>query len=216
MTNFIIFMGPPGCGKGTQSALLVERGGYHHISTGALLRREIESHSKIGQEIESLINAGHFISDEMIQDLLVDYLKKSSTQKSYILDGFPRTLHQAEWFMHYLQKTGGHLLKVFYFHVNQEILIKRLTGRFTCARCGATYNDYFKAPRVSGVCDRCEGGQFSRRKDDDPDHVRTRLKTYAEKTEPLIHYYESSGHMLKVDADRGAANVSENVLKALI
>lgn len=217
MKDFILFMGPPGCGKGTQSDLLSVHHNYHHISTGAVLRREVAAKTSLGHQVEQIISTGQFISDEMIQDMLVQYLSSQTAPCSgYILDGFPRTVAQAEWLTKYLQKTGNRLRGVLYFHVNQEILLKRLTGRFTCARCGATYNDYFSLPREDGKCDRCGCTEFLRRTDDNMDRVQTRLSVYAEKTAPLIEYYESAGLLLKIDANRSVDEIAQDVFGSLV
>ena len=215
MPKFIIFIGPPGCGKGTQAALLRDKLGYDHVSTGAVLRAEIEAGTPLGRQAKGIIEKGGFIEDSLIEDMLVSYLAEKSDRPGFILDGFPRTLTQGKWFENYLNHSGSQLEKVIYFFVLEEILTKRLSGRFTCAQCGASYNHYYKKPKVDNVCDACGHTSFSKRKDDDIAHVGERIRLYNERTGPLLPFYEKTGFLVKVDAMRRVEDIFTDVSHSL-
>lgn len=215
MKKNIVFVGPPGCGKGTQAALLKEALSLHHISTGAILRHEIEKNTLLGQQVKQIIETGSLIKDDLMFEVLVSYLTSHQHEHGFIFDGFPRTLNQAEWLDDFLSSQGQFLKSVIYFAIDEEILIKRLSGRFTCAVCGATYNEYFKKPRQENVCDVCGSGEFSRRTDDAVEHVTERLRVYHTQTKPLLPFYEKKGLVREINVMRSLEEISSEIRAAV-
>lgn len=187
MKNFI-FLGPPGSGKGTQAKLLQEKLSVEHISTGDILRKSTDP------EIQKTMKKGALISDEIMIDLIQNTLKKYP--EGWILDGFPRTVKQAESF----DETTNISYKAIYLDVKDEIIKKRLTNRRICKTCGAVYNLIQNPPKIENMCDFCKS-PLEQRADDKPDVIDARLHTYREKTEPLVHYYKEKGNLLQIDAD---------------
>lgn len=216
MKTNIVFLGPPGCGKGTQAALLKERLSLCHISTGELLRQEIQHETPLGLLVKEEMNQGRYAPEPIVLEILVAYLARHAHEKGFIFDGFPRTLSQAEWFETFLASHGETLKGVIYFAIHEEILIKRLSGRFTCAVCGATYNEYFKKPHHEGTCDVCGSHEFSRRADDTADRVAERLRVYHEQTRPLLPFYQKKGLLREIDVTRSVTEVSSEILAAVI
>jgi adenylate kinase len=216
MKTNIVFLGPPGCGKGTQAALLKERLSLCHISTGELLRQEIQHETPLGLLVKEEMNQGRYAPESIVLEILVAYLARHAHEKGFIFDGFPRTLSQAEWFETFLASQGETLKGVIYFAIHEEILIKRLSGRFTCAVCGATYNEYFKKPHHEGACDVCGSHEFSRRADDTADRVAERLRVYHEQTKPLLPFYQKKGLLREIDVTRSVTEVSSEILAAVI
>lgn len=216
MKTNIVFLGPPGCGKGTQAALLKERLSLCHISTGELLRQEIHHETSLGLMIKEEMNQGRYVPESIVLEILVTYLSRHAHEKGFIFDGFPRTLSQAEWFETFLASQGEVLKGVIYFAIHEEILIKRLSGRFTCAVCGATYNEYFKKPHHEGTCDVCGSHEFSRRADDAEGRVAERLRVYHEQTRPLLPFYQKKGLLREIDVTRSVDKVSSEILAAVI
>lgn len=192
----IVFLGPPGAGKGTHAARLAESRGLQHISTGDMLRAAVEQGTRLGQEAKSFMDQGNLVPD----DLIIDMLFETMSDAGWILDGFPRTLPQAEALDRRLRARGQGLDKVLLFDVPEDELVARLTSRLTCRSCGAIYNKRSRPPKEEGVCDRC-GGVVSTRPDDRPEAVAERLRVYAELTAPLVGYYQASGTLKRVAAD---------------
>jgi adenylate kinase len=201
----IILLGPPGAGKGTQAARLQAQRGMIQLSTGDMLREARASGSPIGLKVKAIMDAGELVSDAIVTALIGERLDSAGGQGA-IFDGFPRTQAQAEALDLLLAERGRSLDHVIELVVDEDALVKRIIGRFSCAKCGTGYHDSFKPPRVAGVCDACGSTEFDRRPDDNDQTVRTRMAEYRAKTEPILPYYEERGLVGKVD---GMASVEE-------
>lgn len=197
----IVIMGPPGSGKGTQSAVLTEKIGLYNISTGDLLRQVSTEDTPLGRDVKGLIDKGNFVPDETILKVMQEQLKKIPEEKGYILDGFPRTLPQAKALdeMMASQMPGRGLDLVLFLQVPDAYVIERIIGRSKCAHCGALYHERYKQPKVFGICDVCGHKEFERREDDTYETVLLRLKKYRKLTEPVIPYYEDKGLLVCID-----------------
>lgn len=195
----LILLGPPGAGKGTQARRLKEKYGLVQLSTGDVLRAAVAAGTEIGKRAKGIMEKGELVPDEIIVQIVGERLRQRQGGKGYILDGFPRTVAQAEALDALLAENGLKLGHVIEMKVGDEILVERLTGRFSCIRCGAGYHDKYHRPKVEGVCDHCGGRSFTRRKDDTPETVRARLQAYREQTAPLLPYYAARGVLRAVD-----------------
>lgn len=196
----LVLLGPPGAGKGTQAVILAERYGLEHISTGDIFRELIKNNSPLGIKIKKYVETGELIPDDIVVEVVIDKIKRIDAKKGFILDGFPRTLKQAEMLDEVLGKTGICIDKVFYFETSEDIIIQRLSGRRTCRNCGAIYHVVNMPPKKDGICDLC-GGQLYQRKDDEPETVRNRLKVYNEQTVDLIDYYKKRNILSTINGD---------------
>ena len=192
-------LGPPGAGKGTQATRLVEKHGIPQLSTGDMLRAAVKAETELGRKAAAIMERGDLVPDEVVVGIIDARLDHDDCAKGFILDGFPRTLGQAEALDSMLAAKGQSLDHVIEMKVDDQALVERITGRFTCAKCGAGYHDRFKTPKVEGVCDVCGGTEFTRRKDDTAETVTSRLKAYHEQTAPLLPYYEAQGVLGSVD-----------------
>ena len=195
----IILLGPPGAGKGTQAQRLQQERGMVQLSTGDMLRAAVASGSDLGQKAKGVMERGELVSDELIVGLIEDRIAQPDCAKGFILDGFPRTVAQAKALDGMLTKSGAKLDKVVEMEVDEAALTERIVGRFSCAKCGAGYHDKFKRPKAEGVCDVCGSKDFTRRKDDNAETVKTRMAAYRAQTEPLLPYYRARGILAKVD-----------------
>src|SRR5690606_5314320 len=219
-TMNLLLLGAPGAGKGTQGALIAERYGIPKISTGDLLREAVREGTPLGQKAKSYMDAGELVPDEVMLGLIQEVLTEDGTpdeavERGFVLDGFPRTLRQAEGLDRLLDEIGRPLDAVIVVSVPDDVLIRRLSGRRTCANCGAVYNVYLEPPRTAGTCDRC-GGPLVERPDDTAATVRRRLEIYQEQTEPLIAYYERSRTpVYRVDGDRPVEEVQRAIMGLL-
>lgn len=194
----IILLGPPGAGKGTQAARLEAERGMIQMSTGDMLREARASGSPIGLQVKAVMDSGALVSDAIVTALIGERLDAAGDQGA-IFDGFPRTRAQADALDLLLAERGRKLDHVILLVVDEDELVRRITGRFSCAKCGAGYHDQFKQPRVEGVCDRCGSTDFIRRPDDNEHTVRTRMAEYHAKTAPILPYYEERGLVRQVD-----------------
>lgn len=211
----IILLGPPGAGKGTQAAKLVEERGMVQLSTGDMLRAAVKAGSPVGLKAKAVMDAGQLVSDEIVSDLIGDKLDEMGPDKGAIFDGYPRTAAQAESLDAILGARGRSLDYVIELDVDEDALVERITGRFTCAKCGEGYHDKFKQPKVEGVCDVCGGTEFKRRPDDNAETVRTRMAEYRAKTAPILPIYEARGLVKRVDGMADMGDVSASIAAIL-
>ena len=199
MVMNIILLGPPGAGKGTQASRLVDEYGMVQLSTGDMLREAVKAQSEIGKQAEAVMKSGGLVSDEIVSGLIGDKLDSLSPETSVIFDGYPRTAAQAASLDEILASRGRKLDHVIELEVDEDALVDRITGRFTCAKCGEGYHDRYKLPKVEGVCDQCGSTEFKRRPDDNEETVRTRMAEYRAKTAPILPIYEGRGLVSRVD-----------------
>ena len=205
----IILLGPPGCGKGTQAFRLVEKFDMTQLSTGDMLRAARKATSELGQRVAAVMDRGDLVTDDIVISLIEERLG-DDMKGGAIFDGFPRTLAQADALGELLDRVGQKLDKVIEIKVDDEMIVRRVTGRFTCSSCGAVYHDETRRPAVDGVCDACGATEFTRRADDNEVSVRTRLLAYYRDTAPLIGYYHAHGKLVSID---GSAAVDEIAAK---
>jgi adenylate kinase len=195
----IILLGPPGAGKGTQASRLEVERGMVQLSTGDMLRAAVKSGTPVGLQAKAVMEAGELVSDAIVSGIIGERLDQPDTAKGVIFDGYPRTAAQADQLDALLAERGRSLDKVIELEVDEDALVERIVGRFTCAKCGAGYHDEFKRPKVAGTCDVCGATEFKRRPDDNEETVRTRMAEYRAKTEPIIPIYQKRGLLERVD-----------------
>ena len=202
----IILLGPPGAGKGTQASHLVEERAMVQLSTGDMLRAAVKAGTPVGQEAKAVMEAGELVSDEIVSALIGENLDANAGAAGFIFDGYPRTQAQADSLDALLAGRGQKLDYVIELEVDEDALVERITGRFSCAVCNTPYHDRFNRPEVEGVCDLCGSREFKRRADDNEEAVRTRMAEYRAKTAPILPHYEARGIVRRVD---GMAEVEE-------
>ncbi len=202
----IILLGPPGAGKGTQAKRLEQERGMVQLSTGDMLRAAVKAGSPVGLQAKAVMDAGELVSDAIVSGIIGERLDMEDTLNGAIFDGYPRTAAQAESLDSLLSERGRQLDFVIELEVNEDALVERVEGRFTCANCGEGYHDKFKLPKVAGTCDVCGHHEFKRRPDDNAETVRTRMAEYRAKTAPILPFYEAKGLVRKVD---GMADIAE-------
>lgn len=211
----IILLGPPGAGKGTQARILQEKTGMVQLSTGDMLRAAVASGSDVGKRAKAVMEAGQLVSDDIVIGVVAERLSQPDVAEGVIFDGFPRTAAQAEALDKLLAEKGMTLDAVIEMEVDDEALAARVSGRFTCAKCGEGYHDTAKRPAVDGVCDVCGGTEFKRRADDNAETVKSRLVAYHAETAPLIDYYKAAGKLRSIDGMADIDDVTAAMLAAL-
>lgn len=210
----VALLGGPGSGKGTQAELLSHALGLPHIATGDLFRENLERHTPVGDLAKTYMDRGALVPDAVTDELVEERISRQDARNGFILDGFPRTLPQAQALRELLTELGTGLSAVIYLRVPDETIVERLGGRWICHLCQAPYHTLFKAPIKPGICDVC-GGALCQREDDKPATVRARLKTFHGQTEPLVLFYRRNGLLLEVDGNGGVATVSSRIRRAL-
>jgi len=204
----IILLGPPGAGKGTQSSGLVERHGMKQLSTGDMLRAAVKAKTPVGMAAKAVMDRGELVSDEIVSSLIDENLAAMPAEQGAIFDGYPRTAAQADDLDRILEKNGRKLHHVIELGVDEDALVTRIVGRFSCANCGALYHDTANPPSKEGVCDACGSTEFKRRPDDNEETVRTRMQEYRAKTAPILPGYEKRGIVNRVDGMAGIEDVA--------
>ena len=211
----IILLGPPGAGKGTQAQRLVEHHGMRQLSTGDMLRAAVKAGTPVGIKAKEIMDKGELVSDEIVSELIDAELTAMGSETGAIFDGYPRTERQAEILDGLLAKHGRSLDHVIELGVDEDALVERITGRFSCANCGAGYHDSFKQPKEAGVCDECGSTEFKRRPDDNEETVRHRMEVYRSETAPILPGYEERGIVSRVDG-MGAIDEVTHAIDAIL
>lgn len=211
----LILLGPPGAGKGTQSRKLTEAHGLVQLSTGDMLRAAVKAGTEIGQKAKSVMEAGGLVSDEIVIGIIADRIQEPDCANGFILDGFPRTLAQAAGLDDLMNRLGKEMDVVIELKVDDNAMVERIVGRFSCAKCGAGYHDTFKKPTNEGVCDACGHGEFTRRADDNEETVKSRLMAYYRETAPLIGYYFAKEKLRAVDGMADVDSVAGQIAAIL-
>ncbi len=217
MKKELIFLGPPACGKGTQTTKLAEFLGFPHVDTGSLLRAEIQSGSENGLIAKSFIDKGHLVPVDLVGSIIKSRLAQKDCENGYILDGYPRSLEQAEMLDVINSEINGSAevnFKAIYFDLDQSVLISRIVNRCSCPKCGEIYNLKFKPPKNKGVCDKC-GEILTQRKDDTEEIAKARFETYFQETAPLIDYYKKRGVLKPINADGSIEDVWNRLIKVV-
>lgn len=207
----IILLGPPGAGKGTQARIIEKERGLVQLSTGDMLRAAVAAGSEIGLKAKAVMEAGGLVSDEIVIGIISDRIDEPDCANGFILDGFPRTLPQAAALEELLKSKGKALNAVIEMRVDDEKLVERITGRFTCGACGEGYHDKFRMPKTEGVCDNCGANDFKRRADDNAETLRARLLSYYKETSPLIGYYYAKDNLLSIDGTAAMDAVTSSI-----
>lgn len=217
MKKELIFLGPPACGKGTQTAKLAEYLGFPHVDTGSLLRAEIASGSENGKIAKSFIDKGNLVPVELVASIIKDRLSQEDCHEGYILDGYPRSMEQAEMLEEINSSINGDVatdFRAIYFDLNQDVLISRIVNRRSCPICGEIYNLKYKPTKQEGICDKC-GSALTQRKDDTEEVAKVRFETYFKETAPLIEYYKNKGVLRTINAEGSIDEVWERLLNVI-
>lgn len=214
LSNVYVFAGPPGSGKGTQAKLLAPKLKVPHISLGDLLREAVRSGTKVGEIAKGYLDAGKLVPDSVAIDVAEEAVKKDECRNGFVIDGFPRTLEQAVLFDRLLARLKFNLAKVLYIDIPLTEILKRLTGRRSCRKCGAVYHLTYNPPKVEGKCDVC-GGELYQRRDDTDEVIKVRYEVYKKQTSPLIDYYTKAGKLVHIDGTRDVNEVFKEISKAV-
>jgi len=209
----VIFLGPPGCGKGTQADKLTSLG-YIKVSTGDLLREIAKQSNELGYKVRDILKEGSLVSDKIVNQLITEFYSKTVNAAGIILDGYPRNVDQAKSLSKILSDNKKEIDVVFYFDVEEDLLVKRITGRYACTDCGTIYNEFYFDTKVANQCDNCSGHNFTKRSDDSEKVIINRLKIFKEFTEPLLEYYQD--RLVKLDGKQEVELLSSKVQEALI
>ena len=210
----LILVGPPGAGKGTQAVHLASHFSIPHISTGDIFRLNIKGETKLGLHAKSFMDAGNLVPDSVTNEMVADRLTHADAKGGFLLDGYPRNIDQADFLKNVLEKANAPLDAVLEFKLENEEIIKRLSGRRACRGCGATSHVIFEAPKVAGICDAC-GGELYQRSDDAESVIANRLSVYAEQTEPIVNYYKSAGLLKTISAVGEVSDIAARAIAAL-
>ena len=210
----LILVGPPGAGKGTQAVHLASHFSIPHISTGDIFRLNIKGETKLGLHAKSFMDAGNLVPDSVTNEMVADRLTHADAKGGFLLDGYPRNIDQADFLKNVLEKANTPLDAVLEFKLENEEIIKRLSGRRVCRGCGATSHVIFDAPKVAGICDAC-GGELYQRSDDAESVIANRLSVYAEQTEPIVNYYKSAGLLKTISAVGEVSDIAARAIAAL-
>ncbi len=210
----IILLGPPGAGKGTQAAGIVEKYNIPHISTGDIFRKNIKEGTELGKKAKEYMDKGLLVPDELTVGLVTDRISQDDCKNGFMLDGFPRNVSQAKYLDSFLQKTNIALDKVVNIEVDKSILVERAVGRRICKSCGATFHIEFNPPKENGVCDVCSG-ELYQRADDTEETVSKRIQVYLDETKPLVNYYTSQGIIANINGQQSIEKVFEDIVDAL-
>jgi adenylate kinase len=210
----IVMLGAPGAGKGTQAEMIAEKYGIPHISTGDIFRANIKNGTELGKKAKEYMDKGELVPDSLVVDLVIDRIHQDDAKDGYVLDGFPRTIPQAEALDGALAEAGDAVDFAVNVDVPDENIVTRMSGRRACVKCGATYHIKYNAPKTEGVCDNC-GSELIQREDDKPETVLNRLSVYHEQTQPLIDYYDGKGIVKNIDGTKDLNEVFDDIIKVL-
>lgn len=213
--DVFVLAGPPGSGKGTQAKLLAPRLGVPHISLGDLLREAVRNRTKVGEIAKGYLDAGKLVPDQVAIDVAEEAVTKEECKNGFVIDGFPRTVEQAKLFDGLITKLGFNLKKVLYIDILLEEILRRLTGRRSCNKCGAVFHVKFNPPKLEGVCDSCKG-ELRQRHDDTEDVIKVRYEVYRKQTSPMMEYYRKMGKLLRIDGSKPVNEVFNEISKAVI
>jgi len=216
MPTYYVMLGPPGAGKGTQAQIVAEKLGLPHISSGDIFRENIKNQTELGNLARGFMDKGNLVPDDVTIAMIRERLSRPDCTHGTILDGFPRTPTQADALAELLAEFGGEVNAVPYIKVPEDVLIERLTGRWTCRSCGAVYHMVFNPPNVNGVCDQCGSRDLYQREDDKEETVKNRIKVYYKKTMPLIEYYQSKGALVEIDGTKSIEQVTRDLLDVIV
>ena len=207
----LILLGPPGGGKGTQAKVLQDEFGLVQLSTGDMLRAAVAAGTEIGKKASAVMEAGQLVSDDIVIGIIGDRIEQPDARRGFVLDGFPRTVAQAEALDRLLAERGLKIDAAIEVQVPDAMIVDRITGRYTCAACGAGYHEKFQKPKIEGVCDRCGGREFARRPDDRIEVVQSRLDAYHRQTAPILPHYEGKGILYRIDGSLPIAEVTRKL-----
>ena len=207
----IILIGPPGSGKGTQGKVLASKLSMPYLSTGDMLRKMIEGEESIGKQLKEYVDSGKLIPADLINKMVQEFINADECAKGCVLDGYPRSIDQAK----FLDNINNQPLKVIYFDIKSEEIIKRISGRFNCSVCGKNYNSYFGKPKLENICDDCGSSSFTHRRDDNEEIVKERLRVYNDETYPLIEHYQNLDGFYSIDASKNKEEIAGLLLNLL-